>query len=81
MQKRLVFSMIGLTLLTLFGCTIYMDYDDVEDASDQSRNIIRKKYSTQPLPRKELGRLIEMTVYTGPAEEYGDLILDRRAMQ
>jgi len=81
MQKRLVFSMIGLTLLTLFGCTIYMDYDDVEDASDQSRNIIRKKYSTQPLPRKELSRLIEMTVYTGPAEEYGELILDRRAMQ
>lgn len=81
MKKWFSFSIIGLTLITLFGCTIYIDSDNAEDTTKQSKNIIRKKYSKQPLTRKQLGRLIEMTVYTGPAEKYGDLILDQRAMQ
>lgn len=41
--------------------------------------IIQKSYTRQPLTRLELESLLEMTVYTGEADQYGDIILDERA--
>lgn len=54
---------------------------------DQSREpkekltVIQKTYSTPPLSRSKLKELIDMTVYTGAPEFYGDLTLDEQVEQ
>lgn len=43
--------------------------------------VIQKSYSRQPLTRMELNQLLEMAVYTGAPEFYGDIILDGQSEQ
>ncbi len=64
----------------LASCTIYSLTDFEEPAQPLHEiKIIKKKYDSPPLTRSELGTLIEMAVYNGQPEYYGDMILDRQS--
>jgi len=71
--------LVGACLILLAGCTIYSLTDSDEAAKPAQIKIIKKMYSRAPLSRSELGSLIEMTVYKGRPEYYGDIILDRQS--
>lgn len=79
MKPGILLTLIALICITLVGCTIAIYSDDPVDQAAEEKTVVKKKHAKEPLTRGELGRLIEMTVYNGPADEYGDLILDRRA--
>lgn len=44
-------------------------------------SIIQKNYTRPPLSRTELDQLIEMTVFTGSPDHYGDITLDEQVEQ
>ncbi len=70
----------GIIFTFLAGCTIYAVTDFTRDTAPlQGNQIIKKTYSKAPLSRRELGRLIELTVYNGKPEYYGDMVLDRQS--
>jgi len=51
------------------------------DTEKQALAIIHKSYTRPPLSRTELDELINMAVYTGAPERYGDILLDEQARQ
>ena len=77
----LLWGLIIFLFIFLAGCTIYAVSETQQESGAEQKNIIKKNYAKAPLSRSQLKQLIEMTVYTGPAEEYGNIYLDRQAQK
>ncbi|MBI5557657.1 MAG: hypothetical protein HY885_08465 [Deltaproteobacteria bacterium] len=71
----------ALTALILSGCGNNFDnFLARKELEDPGSPIFHKKYTTKSLPRAELDHLLDMALYTGPAEQYGDIIMRERSV-
>ncbi|PLX97936.1 MAG: hypothetical protein C0622_12100 [Desulfuromonas sp.] len=66
----------GIIILLLLASCAYYEPGTGPGSSiaAHKHNVIRKSYSRPPLTRYELEELIELTVYTGQPEYYGDVL-------
>lgn len=66
----------------LHGCGDTRNFDQFlaqQEMDEPGNPIFQKQYTSDSLPRVELEKLLDMALYRGPAETYGDLILRERS--
>lgn len=87
LTTRILLLVFSLLLLLTGGCgDVYLVGGGFEQShqarnTEAADNIIKKSYTRPPLTRLELDQLIDMTVYTGQPEVYGDIIIDEQAKE
>lgn len=69
-----------LLCLALAGCGDNFDrFLAQKELAGPANPVFQKKYSTDSLPRSELDQLLDMALYKGPPEQYGDIVLRDRS--
>lgn len=66
--------------LIFFGCSnnqmsCFNRFLARQEAEPPANPIFQKKYTSASLPRAKLNKLLDMSLYTGPPERYGDVVL------
>jgi c(7)-type cytochrome triheme protein len=80
-------GLLVLLLLILFGCgdSQLVRFDDflarTKKTSQAGNPVFKKRYTTASMSRTEFTRLLDMTMYQGTPELYGDLIFHERSVK
>ena len=70
--------------LILYGCSTnqmsgFNRFLARQEAVEPANPIFQKQYTSASLPRSTLNNLLAMSLYTGPAERYGDIIFQEKS--
>jgi c(7)-type cytochrome triheme protein len=72
--------LLALLCLALAGCGENFDrFLAQQEPAAPANPIFQKKYSSESLPRSELDQLLNMALYKGAPEHYGDIVLRDRS--
>ncbi|MEA3548013.1 MAG: c(7)-type cytochrome triheme domain-containing protein [Thermodesulfobacteriota bacterium] len=69
--------------LILFGCSNnqmsgFDRFLTRQEAESPANPIFQKKYTSASLPRAKLKKLLDMSLYTGPPEHYGNVVMQQK---
>lgn len=79
-KPRHVVGLTTLLCLLLAGCGDNFDrFLARQELEEPGNPVFQKKYSTESLSRSELNLLLDMALYKGPPEQYGDIVLRDRS--